>query len=74
MIFIFSTHRSFSERLELDVEILSYLLVGWVELLCDEIPRVRTQRLVVHPDGDFSLKQTLLLSGEKLSRQVLSTI
>ena len=56
----FFSHRSFSKWPELDVEVLSELLVGWVELLCDEIPRVWAQRLVVHPYGDFGLEEALL--------------
>ena len=37
------THRSFSKGLELDVEILTEVLVGWIELLGDESSRVFTQ-------------------------------
>ena len=62
----FVSHRSFSKRPELDVEVLSELLVGWVELLCDEIPRVWAQRLVVHSYGDFCLEEALLRCDENV--------
>ena len=60
------THRSLSEGLELDVEVLTEVLIGRVELLRDEFPGVRAQRLVVHADADFGLEQTLLRRRGKL--------